>query len=70
MELVYDVVILGAGAAGLAAAEVARSEKSALVLEARDRIGSLPVVDGAGQVIGIVTETDIRKDFAASAQSQ
>jgi len=36
----YDAVILGAGAAGLAAAaEFARSGKSALVLEARDRIG-------------------------------
>ena len=36
----FDVVILGAGAAGLAAAaELARSGKSALVLEARDRIG-------------------------------
>ena len=33
------------------------------------RIGSLPVVDGAGQVIGIVTETDILKAFAANAQS-
>jgi monoamine oxidase len=39
-ELVYDVVILGAGAAGLAAAvELARAGKSAVVLEARDRIG-------------------------------
>ncbi|MGH8701871.1 MAG: flavin monoamine oxidase family protein [Burkholderiales bacterium] len=38
--MLYDVVILGAGAAGLAAAaELARSGKSALVLEARDRIG-------------------------------
>jgi len=38
--LEYDVVILGAGAAGLAAAaELARSGKSALVIEARDRIG-------------------------------
>jgi monoamine oxidase len=38
--LKFDVVILGAGAAGLAAAaELARSGKSALVLEARDRIG-------------------------------
>ena len=36
----YDVAILGAGAAGLAAAvELARSGKSAVVLEARDRIG-------------------------------
>jgi len=33
------------------------------------RIGSLPVVDGTGQVIGIVTETDILKAFAAAAQS-
>jgi len=36
----FDVVILGAGAAGLAAAvELARSGRSALVLEARERIG-------------------------------
>jgi len=39
-SLSYDVVILGAGAAGLAAAEeLARSGRSALVLEARERIG-------------------------------
>ncbi len=36
----YDVVIIGAGAAGLAAAaEIAEAGRSALVLEARDRIG-------------------------------
>lgn len=36
----YDVAIIGAGAAGLAAAsEIARTGGSALVLEARDRIG-------------------------------
>lgn len=36
----FDVVIIGAGAAGLAAAaELARSGRSVLVLEARDRIG-------------------------------
>jgi monoamine oxidase len=36
----FDAVILGAGAAGLAAAaELARRGKSAVVLEARDRIG-------------------------------
>jgi monoamine oxidase len=36
----YDVVVIGAGAAGLAAAaELARRGKSAVVLEARDRIG-------------------------------
>lgn len=36
----YDVLIIGAGAAGLAAAgEIARAGRSALVLEARDRIG-------------------------------
>lgn len=35
-----DVIIIGAGAAGLAAAErIARSRRSALVLEARERIG-------------------------------
>ncbi len=36
----FDVVILGAGAAGLAAAaELARRGRSAVILEARDRIG-------------------------------
>jgi len=36
----YDVVIVGAGAAGLAAAaEIARAGRKALVLEARDRVG-------------------------------
>lgn len=40
MAISYDVVIIGAGAAGLAAAdEIARAGRSALVLEARDRIG-------------------------------
>jgi CBS domain-containing protein len=33
------------------------------------RIGSLPVVNGAGQVVGIVTETDILRAFAATAQA-
>jgi CBS domain-containing protein len=33
------------------------------------RIGGLPVVDGAGQVIGIVTETDILRAFAETTQS-
>ena len=38
--MTFDVVILGAGAAGLAAAaELARSGRSVLVLEARERIG-------------------------------
>jgi monoamine oxidase len=40
MELRCDVVVLGAGAAGLAAARVlSRAGASAVVLEARDRIG-------------------------------
>jgi len=38
-------------------------------LMVRQRIGSLPVVNGAGQVVGIVTETDILKAFAATAQA-
>ena len=33
------------------------------------RIGSLPVVDGAGQVVRIVTETDILRAFAATPQA-
>lgn len=40
MSRSYDLIIVGAGAAGLAAAaEIAPSGRSALVLEARDRIG-------------------------------
>ena len=31
------------------------------------RIGSLPVVDSAGHVVGIVTETDLLKAFAETA---
>ena len=39
-ELNAEVLIIGAGAAGLAAAaELARSRRSVVVLEARDRIG-------------------------------
>ena len=38
--MTYEVVVIGAGAAGLAAAaELAHRGKSALVLEARGRIG-------------------------------
>lgn len=33
------------------------------------RIGSLPVVNAAGEVIGIVTETDVLKAFAATPQA-
>lgn len=36
----YDVIVIGAGASGLAAAsELARAGRSALVMEARDRVG-------------------------------
>ena len=33
------------------------------------RIGSLPVVNAAGEVIGIVTETDVLKAFAETPQA-
>lgn len=33
------------------------------------RIGSLPVVNAAGEVIGIVTETDVLKAFAQTPQA-
>jgi CBS domain-containing protein len=33
------------------------------------RIGSLPVVNAAGEVVGIVTETDVLKAFAESPQA-
>ena len=40
MSRSYEVIIIGAGAAGLAAAaELARAGRSALVLEARERVG-------------------------------
>lgn len=40
MLLSYDVIVIGAGAAGLAAADVlARAGRSVLLLEARDRVG-------------------------------
>ena len=39
-QIVYDIIIVGAGASGLMAArELSRKEISILVLEARDRIG-------------------------------
>ena len=40
MNHVYDVIVIGAGAAGLAAADaLSRAGRSVLVLEARDRVG-------------------------------
>ena len=40
MNRVYDVIVIGAGAAGLAAADVlSRAGRSVLVLEGRDRVG-------------------------------
>ena len=40
MDRVYDVIVIGAGAAGLAAADVlSRAGRSVLVLEGRDRVG-------------------------------
>jgi monoamine oxidase len=65
----WDIVIIGAGVAGLAAAaELARSGRSILILEARDRIGgrawtrhepelSAPIELGAEFIHGRVIET-------------
>jgi CBS domain-containing protein len=39
---------------------------SAAKLMASERIGGLPVVDEAGALVGIITETDILKAFAES----
>ncbi len=54
---------------GVVAVTAETTAARAASLMVGQRIGSLPVVDGAGQVIGIVTETDILKAFAATAQS-
>lgn len=78
----YDVLIIGAGAAGLAAAaELARHKRSALVLEARDRIGGrcwsrhepglpIPVEMGAEFIHGrpVATFSLLRKAGIAVAE--
>lgn len=75
----FDAVILGAGAAGLAAAaELARRGKSAVVLEARDRIGGrvwslevpglpVPVELGAEFIHGHPAATLTRMQYAGIA---
>jgi CBS domain-containing protein len=47
--------------------ETTASKAARLMLS--QRIGSLPVVNAAGEVIGIVTETDVLKAFAEIPQA-
>ena len=79
MKSAYDVVVIGAGAAGLAAAaRLAEAGRSVLVLDARDRIGgridtrhepglAAPVELGAEFVHGVATLT--RKWTARAGKS-
>jgi CBS domain-containing protein len=54
---------------GVTAVTPETSAAKAATLMLGQRIGSLPVVDAAGCVVGIVTETDILKAFAQTAQA-
>jgi CBS domain-containing protein len=54
---------------GVVAVTPETTAASAARLMVGQRIGSLPVVNGAGEVVGIVTETDILKAFAETAQA-
>lgn len=51
---------------GIVTAGPGMSLASAATLMARERIGGLPVVDDAGALVGIITETDILRAFAES----
>jgi len=53
---------------GVVAVTPETSAAKAARLMLGQRIGSLPVVNAAGHVLGIVTETDILKAFADTAQ--
>jgi len=54
---------------GVVAVTPETSAAKAARLMLGQRIGSLPVVNAAGQVVGILTETDILKAFAETAQN-
>lgn len=54
---------------GVVAVTPETSAAKAAGLMLGQRIGSLPVVNAAGQVVGILTETDILKAFAETAQN-
>ena len=54
---------------GVTAVTPETSAAKAATLMLSQRIGSLPVVDAAGSVVGIVTETDMLRAFAATAQA-
>ena len=49
---------------GLVTTHPGMSLASAARLMARERIGGLPVIDDAGALVGIITETDILMAFA------
>lgn len=54
---------------GVTAVTPETSAAKAATIMLSQRIGSLPVVDAAGSVVGIVTETDMLRAFAATAQA-
>lgn len=54
---------------GVTAVTPETSAAKAARLMLNQRIGSLPVVNGAGEVIGIVTETDVLRAFAETPQA-
>ena len=61
---VYDVL-----SERLIAATTTTSLREAALLMLENKIGSLPVVDSSGDVVGIITESDILRAFVAMASA-